>query len=220
VPAGAAPICAEKTGYITHIDVKRLERLADREGLIVHIASLPGAFVYPERPLARIEGRLDDDTCEALVDAFSVLPDRDFQQDPRFGLIVLPEIASRALSPAVNDPGTAIRVLGAGHRVLSTLSDTQAGDASRCHHRVHAPDMQIKDLFDDFFRPIARDGAGNIEVQLRLRATLAALADHAPQLFGSQARAQASAALARAEDASLFGDDLTALRLADPRLNS
>lgn len=220
IPATAAAIFAEKVGYITHIDVKRLARLADENNLTIHIASLPGAFVFPERPLARIEGMLDDDTRESLVDAFSILPDRDFQQDPRFGLIVLSEIASRALSPAVNDPGTAIRVIGAAHRVLSSLADTEPGDAARSHHRVHAPDLRIEDLFDDFFRPIARDGATNIEVQLRLRATLAALAGHAPQLFGKLARTHAAAACARAEDASLFDGDLTALRRSDPQLGS
>ncbi|MFM0339824.1 DUF2254 family protein [Paraburkholderia fungorum] len=51
--------------------------------------------------------------------AFSVDVRRSFEQDPRFGISVLTEIASRALSPAVNDPGTAIDVIGRGIRILS-----------------------------------------------------------------------------------------------------
>ena len=42
---------------------------------------------------------------EAIAATFVIGGSRVFDQDPRFGLLVLSEIASRALSPAVNDPG-------------------------------------------------------------------------------------------------------------------
>ena len=218
IPPVTTAACTNATGYIAHIDATSLAKLAKDHDLTIHIAALPGAFVCAERPLVHIEGTVDDERKEKVVDAFTILPDRDFEQDPRFGLIVLSEIASRALSPAVNDPGTAIRVLGAGQRVLCALADTKPASKAGVHDRVHAPALSIIDLFDDFFRPIARDGAANIEVQLRLRATLAMLAAHAPALFGSPARHHAAAALARAEAAMTFDDDLAIVSAASPDL--
>lgn len=214
IPNTATAGFTTKSGYIVHIDASALAQLAERHNLTIHIAPLPGAFVFPERALVHIVGEVGDDCRKEIVDAFTIQSDRDFEQDPRFGLIVLSEIASRALSPAVNDPGTAIRVLGAGQRVLFALADNERGSDAGVHERVHAPGLRIEELFDDFFRPIARDGAGNIEVQLRLRATLAALATHAPGLFESSARHHAAAALTRAEAAMTFDDDLAILRTA------
>ena len=215
IPTGSLSVYPADTGYVAHIDVAGLARIAERYGLTVHIAKLPGAFVYPERPVAHVSGAVDDKARMAIKNTFSILPDRRFDQDPRFGLIVLSEIASRALSPAVNDPGTAIRVLGAGHRTLADFVDTERGAKAGIHLRVHAPALTIDDLFDDFFRPIARDGASVVEVQLRLCATLSSLAAHAPDIFGKTARRHADAAKMRADDALSFEGDRAALHMSD-----
>jgi uncharacterized membrane protein len=50
---------------------------------------------------------------------------RYFEEDPRFGLITLSEIASRALSPAVNDPGTAIQIISSHIRLFSLYNNSQ-----------------------------------------------------------------------------------------------
>ncbi len=213
VPADARPVFTDRTGYIAHIDMGALCRVATRDGLIVHVATLPGTFVHPGRAVAMVEGACDDRALAAVAAAFAIMPDRDFDQDPRFGLIVLSEIAARALSPAVNDPGTAIRVIGAAHRVLAALADTPA-NGERRFARVHVPDLDIDDLFIDVFRPIARDGSGVVEVQLRLQATLTALAGQAPDRFGAAARAASRSAMVRAE-AALDAADMAALRSGD-----
>lgn len=215
VPAGAVAIDAAGTGYISHIDMVSLCRIATRHDLIVHVAALPGTFVHPGRTVARVEGAYDAEVLTAVAGAFLIKPDRNFDQDPRFGLIVLGEIASRALSPAVNDPGTAIRVIGGAHRVLAALVDTPA-DGERRFARVHVPELDVDDLFVDVFRPIARDGAGVVEVQLRLQATLVALERHAPERFGVAARAASRSAFVRAE-AALNAEDAAALRSGDIR---
>jgi uncharacterized membrane protein len=53
---------------------------------------------------------------------------RSFAQDPRFCLSVMAEIACRALSPAVNDPGTAIDVIGRGVRILSAYAQNKSDE--------------------------------------------------------------------------------------------
>lgn len=80
------------------------------------VATLSGAFCTPNRPVAWViregSGSMSDEDAEAIAATFVIGDSRAFDQDPRFGLVALSEIASRALSPAVNDPGTAIDVTG------------------------------------------------------------------------------------------------------------
>ena len=86
------------------------------------------------------------------------------------------EIASRALAPATNDPGTGIEVLNALLRVFPTLRSS----ASRLNDKVETYPVHIgrptmDDMLTDAFGPILREGVQEIEVSLRLTATLAAL---------------------------------------------
>ncbi|MCM5571466.1 DUF2254 domain-containing protein [Burkholderiaceae bacterium FT117] len=181
-PASAKPVRGHAIGYVQHVDMNALQAAAGDGG--VWLAALPGAFVHPSRPLAWTD--FDDDARrEAVRAAFTVGDARTFDQDPRFGLIVLSEIASRALSPAVNDPGTAIDVLGTGVRVLHGWCEERGrgdegdrgGAASPPYPSVRVPRLSTDDLFEDLFAPIAREGAGVIEVGIRLQKSLALLAD-------------------------------------------
>ena len=129
------------------------------------------------------------------------------------GLVALAEIAIRALSPAVNDPGTAIEVLGALERVtLVLLGSDPSGEAQ--HPRVHVPTATLADFLDDGFRPIARDGAGQVEVGMRLQRTLKALANSATPDDAETIRTAAEQALARANAALDDEGDLAAVRAA------
>lgn len=192
VPAAAWPVFGERTGYVTHVDVGALQRIAAQADLRLHVAVLPGTLVHPQRPLLRAEGAGDDDCRAALARAFTVERHRSFDHDPRLGLVTLAEIGSRALSAAVNDAGTAIEVIDAQHRAFRAVLERtdDASDATECD-RVFVPLPTTADLLEDAFRPLARDGTGAIEVSIRLQKTLAALAEAAP------AHAQAIDAMAR-----------------------
>ncbi len=89
-------------------------------------------------------------------------------------MIALAEIASRALLPAVNDPGTEIQVLGSLHRVFRVLLQPIPEAEPSCPW-VFVPRPNLAGFVQDGFRPIARDGAGMVEVMVRLRKTLTAL---------------------------------------------
>jgi uncharacterized membrane protein len=97
------------------------------------VAALPGTFVAPGRALAYVtadSGVLSDIDTSQIAQTFLIRDDRIFDEDPRFGLIVLSEIASRALSPAVNDPGTAIDIIGTFVRLFARWSEPmKEGDA-------------------------------------------------------------------------------------------
>lgn len=62
--------------------------------------------------------------------------------------------------------------------------------------RVYVPPVEVDDLFDDFFLPVARDGVGAVEVQVRLHKALAALerVRSALDMTSDVARVEAAAA--------------------------
>ncbi|BEV01159.1 DUF2254 domain-containing protein [Novosphingobium olei] len=191
IPPGATRIYLEHIGRITHVDVAVLYEVAkDLDGHIA-LSALPGVMANPARMVAWTSVRPDKKQVERLRSAFTVANDRAFDHDPRFGLVVLSEIASRALSPAVNDPGTAIAVIEAGTRVLSAIVAIEESADEPCIDSVIVPPLSFPELLEDFYRPIARDGAGLIEVAIRLQKSLAALAEAEPA-----ARADCAAAAA------------------------
>lgn len=185
---GTHAIFSQQVGYVQMIDIAKLQRWAETNKSFVNVVILPGEFVTPERPLAYIESKSDP---TEIASAFSINEARSFEADPRFGLIVLAEIASRALSPSVNDHGTAINAVGSITRLIllwraksKTIDEednstglqktSTKGDTSSTYKydRVSIPALNVNDLFDDAYTSIARDGAANIEVALRIQKSL------------------------------------------------
>jgi uncharacterized membrane protein len=179
IPAIAASIAADAPGYVTHIDLASLQDIAERHALQIFVVAGAGRVADARTPLARVIGDADAAATAAIRGAFRIEAHRTFEQDPRLGVIALSEIASRALSPAVNDPGTAIEVLGAMQRVFTLMLNQQRDDEVQ-HTRVWVKPVQLVDLIEDGFRGIARDGADNLEVTLRTQKVLAALATESP----------------------------------------
>lgn len=206
---GSHPVFSEKIGYITHIDLRALDDIACRLGCTIHVGAMPGAFVTTSREIAWLD-KDDADSDAEIRGAFTFDHHRQFDHDPRLGLVVLSEIASRALSPAVNDPGTGIAVLGSGVRVMAALLDEGRPGGSGSP-RVRLPDLAIADLLDDLFRPIARDGAGIVEVAVKLQRSLAEIATMAPVAHGLLAVCAADA-LVRCEAAMASSADLESVR--------
>lgn len=106
-----------------------------------------------------------------IVESFQIGTERRFDDDPRFGLVVLSEIAGRALSPSVNDPGTAIEIVGRLVRLfhLWCAEEPDHDNKEPKYDRVGVPPLSVQDMFDDAFTVISRDGAGHVEVGVRLQ---------------------------------------------------
>ncbi len=193
VPPQARGLLAGTIGYVQHIDTAALQEWADAHDATLYLTAPPGTLVHDTRPLGWLEadGPVDIEQATAAVrQAYTLADERTFEQDPRFGLAVLAEIASRALSPAINDSGTAIDVIGRQLRLLALRAwhDEQPDVNAPCSRLRLAP-LDIPDLFNDAFRPIARDGAGLVEVQMRLVKGLQALASMGSEEFRAAARA-------------------------------
>lgn len=209
LPLSAIKLASDQTGYVQHIDVSALGVIAQEEQIQIYLTVLPGTFVHEGMPLLQIVSlgstMIDDiSTARNKIRATLIIGTRrTFDNDPRFGLCVLSEIASRALSPAVNDPGTAIDVIGRGVRTLTCWSNPQVSSSNNDQgcKQVFLRGLTVDDLFDDFFAPISRDGAALLEVNLRLLKALISLAKINPAIFKDACIKHTDLLIARADTA-------------------
>lgn len=204
-------------GYVQRVDLAALQALAEEFRLRITVSALPGTFAAPGRALAHVAadtGAVPDLDVDRVTGAFTIANSRTYDEDPRFGLIVLSEIASRALSPAVNDPGTAIDVIGRLVRLFAGWNERldHEDQNSLAYDRVAVPELSLHDMFDDAFNAIARDGAGTVEVAVRLQKAFESLASLGDAHVRDVAAHHARRALARAETALDFPADQEAVR--------
>lgn len=187
--AGPAPdyahkIKADTSGYVQHIDMKAIHEWAEGAGTQVWLETMPGDFVFPGATLVRVNGATPSEEGECTIqNAFSVARQRSYDQDPQYGMVVLSEIASRALSPSVNDPGTAIAVID---RQLSVLLEWRMREGPEVlFDTIHVPSFEPAQIIDAAFRPIVRDADSHSEVIVRLIVAFRALAHRAEDVFAT-----------------------------------
>lgn len=220
---GEYTLRAPATGFVQHVSMDILQECAHRMDAVIHLHVLPGAFVEPSVVLASSTRPIDGDGRKSMASAVLIGPARTFDNDPRFGLLVMGEIAARALSPAVNDPGTALEVMAAAVKTLvywveelrakknpSQTGGPAAGEAE--FDRVTAPVLREADMLTDVFEPVARHGASAVDVGMTLQRALASVRrlDHAA--FNAMVDRISGDAIDRAEHAGLYGPDLQRLR--------
>lgn len=228
VPDSAWAVTAQQSGHIQHLYPEGLQEAAKRYGVDIYLNRPVGDFVFLNEPLLWVDGDIDtgagadsDDAVDDQDSFATLLRDhvrlgdlRSYDQDPRFGLTVMGEIASRALSPGVNDPGTAIDVITRIGRILSSYRDETAGSDAPALDRLWVAPLDPGELLDDGFGALMRDGAGVLEVQHRLQRTLAGLMQHPDSGLCDAAQAVACEGLERALAAMDFEPDRARLRKA------
>ncbi|WP_418316382.1 DUF2254 domain-containing protein [Piscinibacter sakaiensis] len=196
-PVGV-PVRCEEVAYVRHINIEGLQAMAVEIDGRIHIMARPGTLVDPGTVLLYIESSHEDIDLERARNAVLLGKMRSFDQDPRFGMIVLSEVAQRALSPAVNDPGTAISVMNAMARILiSTRPNPNSTDSGE-FDRLSLVEIDETDLVRQGFDPISRDGAAIFEVIIRMQKLLASIAEQAVLSLKMPAHQQAADALRRA----------------------
>ena len=202
LPAELTPVPAAASGYVQIIDVARLNALASEHGA-VYVCRETGHHVLRGEPVAQVSGHVPPEALTKMAGCFVTGDMRTFEKDPEFGLLALSEIASRALSPGINDPGTAIEALTRLETLLWDHAHARDEGAAQptCCTRVFLPVPSAERLIEAAFGATARDGAGMIEVALQLRQALLALARGPDAGFATAAEAMAGRALAYAQAA-------------------
>jgi uncharacterized membrane protein len=118
------------------------------------------------------EERIDEQRIRQLRSAFDVGPTRTLQQDIEFGVIQIVDIGLKAISPAVNDPSTAITCIDQLGRILIRFVSRNIPASLLCDPphvvRVIVPWISAESLFDTAFEQIRHYAVSDIVVSLRL----------------------------------------------------
>jgi uncharacterized membrane protein len=191
---GESPSLGTLTRVINHdggprvvlaFDVQGLLRIARQADCIIELVPQVGDFVAPDDPLFRLYeggGAVDD---RRLRQSVALGPERTLEQDPAFAFRIIVDIASKALSPAINDPTTAVLAIDQIHHLLREvgrrqLDDGQDRDAAGKLRLVYrTPNWE--DFVQLAVTEIRQFGGESIQVARRLRAMLESLIQTLPE---------------------------------------
>jgi uncharacterized membrane protein len=167
-------VLSRQSGYICYVDINRLIALAKAWHICMHLERRVGQFVPAGVPLARVPRaeRVPTDHAHHVLAAFDIGPTRTMQQDVEFGVIQIVDIALRAMSPAVNDPSTAISCVDQLSRIL-ILWISRAPPPSRYYAPPHVirlimPWLSLDGLLDTAFEQIRHYAVADVAVSMRL----------------------------------------------------
>ncbi|HEX8309970.1 MAG TPA: DUF2254 domain-containing protein [Chthoniobacteraceae bacterium] len=175
---------AEQNDYLEAIDGEGLLRGAEEQGLVLSIEVRPGDFIGAGEPLllAYPTEKVTDDVRGQLYSAFIFGPQRTQTQDPEFVLNELVEIAVRALSLAINDPGTAVLCIDRLGAALAHVAERPAPSSHRYGAegclRIVAKHYGFRGLFDAAFNQIRQHGRTSVAVTIRLLEAFRRIAYH------------------------------------------
>lgn len=173
-PKHSVKIRSVRTGYIRGIALSQLSEIANQQKTSLHVEVSMGYYVLPGDVLASVENKFDSEEAIAKVlDCIDIGSERDLETDPRYAFIVLSEIGSKALSPGINDPGTAIQILTSlNELILFSQEDSNKDRSKPIYDLVTYRKILPKEIFHDSFMGIARDGAQLVEVPIFLQRIL------------------------------------------------
>jgi uncharacterized membrane protein len=175
-------IVSRQSGYIRFVDIERLCSLAKSYRICLRLERRVGHFVPEGVALMRVShgDRITEDCRSQLLAAIDISPVRTMQQDVEFGIVQIVDIALRAMSPAVNDPSTAISCVDQLSCILIRWLDRSPprGNFYDPPHvlRVAIPWIHFEGLLDLAFEQIRHYAIADAAVSLRLMRALGDIA--------------------------------------------
>jgi uncharacterized membrane protein len=106
-------IRGSKVGYIQYIDTDYILPLAEKKGIVIRFKHKPGDFIWRGRVIALVwpADAVDEKLDKEIKKTFHLGNQRTPTQDVVYAVNQLTEMAVRAMSPAINDPFTAMTCL-------------------------------------------------------------------------------------------------------------
>ncbi|MFD8951772.1 DUF2254 domain-containing protein [Streptomyces xanthophaeus] len=177
-PAGPADgIRTERGGVLQAFDAAGLVKAAVRHDCVLVLAHHVGDFVPPGTTLVEVHGAQQGPDPRRTGGLIALGAERTIEQDPAFALRILVDIAIRALSPAVNDPTTAVQVLNHIDTFLHAIGRVPLRSRYVLADRHGRPRLVVPGRgWDDYLQlavtEIREYGATSLQVCRRLRALL------------------------------------------------
>ena len=165
-----------KSAIVLAVNLELLTAEAERSNGVIEFVPQVGDFVSVNDPLFNLyggAGLIDEATLRSAV-AFGT--ERSMEQDPTFAFRIVADIALKALSPAINDPTTAVLAIDQLHRMLRAV-----GKRDLRTEEISDRTGTLRLIFrtpnwDDFvhltFSEIRSCGSNNLQIVRRLRAMI------------------------------------------------
>lgn len=208
------------SSIVIAVNHEALVAAARRHDVIIELVPRVGDFVATGEPLFLLRGgnatSINDHRLYGQV-AFG--RERTIEQDSTFALRVIVDIAIKALSPAINDPTTAVLAIDQLQRSLRTVGNRDLHD-----ERIFDGDGRLRLIFrtpdwNDFihlaFSEIRHCGAGNLQVVRRLRAMIENLLQNLPESRLPALRQELDLLDRTVEKIYAFPEDLALARVPD-----
>ena len=173
-----------RSAIVLAVNLELLAAEAERSNGVIEFLPHVGDFISVEEPLLNLyggAGLIDEATLRSAI-AFGT--ERSMEQDTMFAFRIVADIALKALSPAINDPTTAVLAIDQLHRMLRAVGK----------RRLHTEEILDKTgalrlifqtpNWDDFvhltFSEIRSCGSHNLQIVRRLRAMIGNLLQTLP----------------------------------------
>ena len=205
--------------FVQAVDVATLVKLARQSGSLIEIMAAVGDSVLDSTPILRVLGGSQPLSVEDLLNEIELGNERTFEQDPKYAIRLLVDIAIKALSPAINDPTTAVIAIDQLQRLLRrvgsrNLRDERILDGDGALRVIfHTPNW--KDFLDLTFSEIRLYGAGNFQVVRRLRAMIENVSQSVPERRATMLAEELDLLDRAAQGQYRFPEDLERSRVSD-----
>ena len=172
-------------GVVLAFDVPGLVSLAQDADSVIELVPQVGDFVAVGEPLLRLFQGGATLSGDVLCQSVAVGRERTLEQDPAFAFRIIVDIASKGLSPAINDPTTAVLALDRIHHLLRDVGQRWLDD-----ERVRDNQGRLRLVYrtpgwEDFVHlavtEIRQYGGTSIQIARRLRAMLENLIQTLPE---------------------------------------
>jgi uncharacterized membrane protein len=183
--APTAEIASPQSGVVLAFDESGLVKLAAKHDCVIEIVPQVGDFVARGNAVFRIHGHPHAIYVRSLRHSIAIGAERTMEQDPAFAFRMIVDIASKGLSPAINDPTTAVLAIDRIHHMLRHIGNRCLDD-----EKVRDTSGRIRLIYrtpgwDDFVvlavTEIRQFGATSIQIARRLRAMLEDLIENLPK---------------------------------------
>ncbi len=179
---GATRVTDDRHGYFQQFHVDSLAEWADEHNTVIHMLVRPSDYVFSGAAIAELSTAADG-AADAIHDSTALGPRRSGSLDVEFAIRQLVEVAVRTLSPAINDPHTALSVLDRlGASLCEVVPLHLPNGAMQRNGRtvLVVPTVDYDGLTDSMFHMIRQNAAGSPAVLIRALEVLTVVASCEP----------------------------------------
>ena len=166
---------------IAKVDIRSIVSQAQQAKAVIVMTCAVGDTLVDDTKILQVHGSKGHLSKEALLQSVYFSRERTFEQDPKYPIRLLVDIAIKALSAAINDPTTAVQTIDQIEDLLRRLGrcnlDVGYATDMRGEVRLIYPMPTWEDYLTLAFDEIRQYGATSVQVMRRLRSALVGLTE-------------------------------------------